>query len=151
MTVNGVKSSQSNVVSTSVTQAPSFQLVLEGYWESWNFNSTPQAIVNMKANVIVISFATFTSNGGNVYEISGVESDAERLNQLVSAAHLLGKKVKIAIGGATYGMSFFLTSSAAAVGMAQAIQKYVKANNLDGVDFDIEDHPQTSLQVRLTS
>ncbi len=145
-----VTSTPSNIEGTIVTQTPPTNLpVIEGYWESWNSRDSVSTIVNMHANVIDISFANFVSTGTHTYQIGGVESDQATIAQLVSLAHSLGKKVKIAVGGATYHLSDKLTTTQDAVGMAQAIATYVQQNSLDGVDFDIEDYPAPELQVAL--
>ncbi|XWV24553.1 hypothetical protein QJ856_gp1238 [Tupanvirus deep ocean] len=123
--------------------------IIEGYWESWDSKVPVNTIVNMKANLIDISFGTFTQTGTNTFVVSGVEASASTIKQLVSAAHSLGKKVKLSIGGATYPISKFLTSDAAANGLAQAVAAYVKTYSLDGVDYDIEDRPAANLQIAL--
>jgi hypothetical protein len=149
---NNVTSAASNIVSTVVTvqQPPSNSTyIIDSYWESWNYQDSINAIVNMKVDIINISFANFTSLGNHQYVIAGVESDTARVKQLVDAAHALGKKVKIAVGGATYPLQFQLQTDADAIGMAQAVAQYIANNNLDGVDYDIEDYPAPSLQVSL--
>ncbi|XWV25786.1 hypothetical protein QJ857_gp1302 [Tupanvirus soda lake] len=130
------------------TPSPSGKII-EGYWESWDSKVPVNTIVNMKANLIDISFGTFTQTGINTFVVSGVEASSSTINQLVTAAHSLGKKVKLSIGGATYPISKFLTSDAAAQGLAQAVANYVKTFSLDGVDYDIEDRPAVNLQIAL--
>lgn len=145
-------SPMSNVVSTTViTQTPPVQsgLLIESYWESWNSTSSISSIVNMKVDIINIAFANFVTTGNHTYAISGVEASSAAIAQLVTLAHNAGKKVKIAIGGATYPLSGQLRTTQDAVGMAQAIALYVQQNNLDGVDFDIEDYPAPELQIAL--
>jgi hypothetical protein len=146
-----VFSAPSNVVNTVVNQQtpPNSTFIIDSYWESWNSQDSIDAIVNMKVDVINISFANFTTIGTHQYQIAGVEADQAHIQQLVNAAHALNKKVKIAVGGATYPLQYQLQTDADAVGMAQAIATYVTNNNLDGVDFDIEDYPTPALQISL--
>lgn len=128
--------------------------LLESYWESWD--SAPIAnIVAMDFNIVNVSFATFSVIDGpsNTFAIVGLDCDQPTLTSFITQAHNAGKIVKISIGGATYPMTPFLTSDAKAQGMANAIADFVVANDLDGVDFDIEDHNQAldwgTLQVAL--
>jgi GH18 family chitinase len=103
----------------------------------------------MHVDIINIAFANFTTTENHTYAIAGVESSPATIAQLVTLAHNAGKKVKVAIGGATYPLSPQLKTTQDALGMAQAIAQYIQQNNLDGVDFDIEDYPATELQVAL--
>ncbi len=145
-----ITSPSSNIVNTTVTQlpAPSGSLI-ESYWESWNSADPISAIVNMHVDIINISFANFASTGTHTYAIAGVESTPAVIAQLVTLAHNAGKKVKIAVGGATYPLAPQLKTTQDAIGMAQAIATYVQQNNLDGIDFDIEDYPAPALQIAL--
>lgn len=136
-------------VQPSPTPTPQTAPIIDGYWESWNSKDSISSIVNMHADVINISFGTFTSLGNHTFQVSGVESSQATIQQLVSLAHSLNKKVKISIGGASYPMAGMLQTTQDAVGMAQAVAQYVQANNLDGVDIDIEDHTAASLQIAL--
>jgi len=122
---------------------------LEGYWESWNSVDSIQTIVGMDSNVITVAFVTFLENGGNSFNITGLDCSEQQLQQMISLAHDAGKKVKISVGGATYGLSGFLTSVEAAEGMAAAVAQFVNNNGLDGADFDIEDYPAANLQIAL--
>jgi hypothetical protein len=146
-----IASPSSNVVSVAVTQSPPQQsgLLIESYWESWNSADSISAIVNMHVDIINIAFANFATTGTHTYAIAGVECTPTALAQLVTLAHNAGKKVKIAIGGLTYPISPQLQTTQDAIGMAQAIAHYVQQNNLDGVDFDIEDYPAPELQIAL--
>lgn len=148
-TAGSVTSPPSNIVSTSVVVPPTITTHLDSYWESWNSQDSISTIVGMKCDVICVAFGTFTSLGNNTFSITGVESSQATLAQLVSLAHGAGKKVKLSIGGATYPLGGFLTSTAAAAGMAKAIASYLQANGMDGVDLDIEDYPAASLQIAL--
>lgn len=149
-TAGSISSAPSNVVSTNVTQTPTpSKFIIDGYWESWNSRDPLNDIVNMHVDVINISFANFRTTGTHTFEIAGVESDLATVRQLVTLAHGLNKKVKIAVGGISYPMSPQLKTTEDARGMAQAVAKYVNDNNLDGVDYDIEDFPAAELQVAL--
>lgn len=148
-TDGSITSAFSNVESTTVSSSTLSNPVIEGYWESWNSTDSISSIVGMNVNVIDVAFGTFTSTGNNTFVVSGLDCTPATLTSLVTAAHAAGKKVKISIGGATYGLSGFLTSTAAAQGMANAIAAFVSEYSLDGVDFDIEDYPAASLQVAL--
>jgi hypothetical protein len=138
----------SNIVNTTVTQNLP-QKFIEAYWESWNSTDSVNDIVNMNSDIINISFANFQTTGTNTFVISGIQCSATTLSQLVSAAHALGKKVKLSIGGATYPIGSQLTSTIAASGLATAVANFVTSNNLDGVDYDIEDYPAYNLQIAL--
>lgn len=141
----------SNIEHVVVIQSPPppTSTFVSGYWESWNSTETPQTIVNMHVDIIDIAFANFAATGTHTYAISGVEASPSALAQLVSAVHAAGKKVKLSIGGATYPISGQLVTPQDATGMAEAIAAYVHQNNLDGVDFDIEDYPAANLQIAL--
>lgn len=140
----------SNVQSaTVVAPTPSSGPSVEGYWESWDSVVSANAIANMKVDIINISFANFRSLGNHTYAISGIEADPTVMAQLISTAHSLGKKVRIAVGGATYPLQNQLLTSADAMGMAQAIVTFLQQNNLDGVDLDIEDNSLANLQIEL--
>lgn len=128
---------------------PAGSATIESYWESWNSTDTIASIVNMHVDIINIAFANFTTTGLHMYAIAGIECDQATLTQLVTTAHNAGKKVKIAIGGATYPISPQLQTTQDALGMAQAIATFVQHNSLDGVDFDIEDYPAPNLQLAL--
>lgn len=150
--VGNTASPYSNIVNTTVVQqnpTPPSQFLIESYWESWNSADPISAIVNMKVDIINISFAKFTTTGNHTYAIAGVEASPQTIAQLVTLAHNAGKKVKVAIGGATYPIAPQLKTTQDAIGMAQAIATYIQQNNLDGVDFDIEDYPAPTLQVAL--
>ncbi|WP_068469800.1 glycosyl hydrolase family 18 protein [Candidatus Protochlamydia phocaeensis] len=141
---------QSNIEEAIVTQqAPQTNAIVEGYWESWNSVDSINTIVNMHADVIDIAFANFNSTGTHTFAIAGLDCDQATLTQFIAAVHNAGKKVKLSIGGATYGLSGQLLTAQDAVGMAQAIASFVQGNNLDGVDFDIEDYPAPDLQIAL--
>ncbi len=141
----------SNSVSTMVAQQPpsTSSYIIDSYWESWNSQDSVNTIVNMKVDVINISFANFTTIGTHQYQIGGVEAGNATIQQLVNAAHALNKKVRLSVGGATYPISYQLKTDADAVGMAQAVAQYITNNNLDGVDYDIEDYPAVDLQISL--
>ena len=140
----------SNSVVVNVTVPPVVaKTFVEGYWESWDSSTSIADIVSMKVDVINIAFGTFTSTGTNTFIVSGLDCDMTTLTSFVSAAHTAGKKVKISIGGATFGLSGMLTSTAAAQGMANAVAAFVTANNLDGWDLDCEDYPDYLYQVQL--
>lgn len=123
--------------------------VVEGYWESWNSAVSIETIVNMNVDLIDISFANFKKIAPHVYELAGLDCDQDTLMRFVSAVHQEGKKVKISIGGATYGLGAQLVSMEDAYGMARAVAHFVHENQLDGVDYDIEDYPAAQFQVAL--
>lgn len=137
---------QSIVINVTPVQSP---FLVESYWESWNSTDSVSAITNMHVDIINIAFANFATTGTHTYAIAGVECTPAQLAQLVTLAHNAGKKVKISVGGATYPLSPQLRTTQDAIGMAQAIATYVQQNNLDGVDFDIEDYPAAALQIAL--
>jgi len=122
---------------------------VEGYWESWNSVDSIPTIAGMESNVITVAFVTFETLSSNTFNITGLDCTESQLNEMVTLAHAAGKQVKISVGGATYGLSGFLTSTAAAWGMAQAVATFVETNSLDGADFDIEDYPSADLQISL--
>ena len=137
---------QSIVIDVTPVQS---KFLVESYWESWNSTDSVSAIVNMHVDIINIAFANFATTGTHTYAIAGVQCTPAELAQLVTLAHNAGKKVKVSVGGATYPLSPQLQTTQDAVGMAQAIATYVQQNNLDGVDFDIEDYPAPALQIAL--
>ncbi len=148
---NGTTSSAfSNTVNTTVSTTPpppTTKALLETYWETWNSTDSINTIVNMKSDIINISFGNFSRTGTNTYVVAGLDCDQATLTQFITAAHSAGKKVKIAIGGASYPIS--PTSTADAAGMAKAVAQFVSQNSLDGVDYDIENTPAAALQVAL--
>ena len=152
-TSGATSSNQSNTVSTTVSQAPQPQpqgrAFVEGYWESWSLAEPISAIVKMKNDIFNISFINFTTTGTNTYKVSGLDCDQATLTQFIKAVHDAGKKVKIALGGASYPLGSQLKTTQDAVGMAKALAEFVQQNNLDGVDFDIEDFPAANLQIAL--
>jgi hypothetical protein len=144
----------SNVRSVTVRSDPtpppvSSNNFIEGYCESWNTTIPVPTIVQMPVDLINISFANFTNTGSHSYVVGGVEADAAILASLVTGAHNVGKKVKLSIGGATYGLSGQLRTLEDAVGMALAAAQYVQQASLDGVDYDIEDYPAPNLQIAM--
>jgi len=142
-------SNPSNVQKAVV--GPTAVAIVEGYWESWTSTSSSaiNAIVNMKVDVINISFAKFTKTGTHTFSISGIECSQTALTSFITAAHQAGRKVKLSIGGATYPLGGQLLTLQDAMGMAQAVALFVQANALDGVDYDIEDSPAANLQIAL--
>jgi hypothetical protein len=140
---------QSVTVSGSTPPPPSSGPLIESYWESWNSADPLNDIVNMHVDVINIAFGNFTTTGAHTFVVAGLDASAATITQFVTLAHNAGKKVKISIGGATYPIAPQLQTTQDAVGMAQAIAQYVQQNNLDGVDFDIEDYPAPALQIAL--
>ena len=125
---------------------------IESYKDSWqNFdqNTIDKMLDEMHVDVINVSFATFSSTGNNTFTVGGVECSETDLEYLISAAHERGIKVKIAVGGASYGLSGLLKTSADAQGMASALADYVQKYGFDGVDLDIEDYPSADLQIDL--
>jgi hypothetical protein len=141
----------SNIESATVTTPtpPQTGKLIESYWESWDSSTPVSAIVAMHVDIINVAFGNFTTTGTHTFEVAGVQAMPGQLSQLVTLAHNAGKKVKVAIGGATYPISYQLQTPQDAMGMAQAIALYVHQNNLDGVDFDIEDYPTPALQIAL--
>ncbi|NGX61182.1 MAG: Chitinase D [Chlamydiae bacterium] len=123
--------------------------ILEGYWESWNYRDSIETIASMPSDVIAISFGTFQPMGEHTFVVVGVEATKERIEEMVELAQARGKKVKLSIGGANYGQSGLLFTREDAVGMADALARYVVEFGLDGVDLDIEDYPAVDLQVEL--
>ena len=149
-TNGSINSPQSNIVQVNVTVVPSVSpTFVESYWESWNIIDPIEAIVGMNVNIINISFVTFTPLGNNTFSITGLNCTQNQMINFITAAHDAGKKVKISVGGATYGLQYFLNSMDAAAGMANTIAQFVLQNSLDGVDFDIEDYPPANLQIAL--
>ncbi len=145
---SGVTSNPSNVQSTTVVNATA-NCHLDAYWESWNSADPLSAIAAMKFDTVSISFGTFQSTGNNTFIVTGLDCSQANLTQFVNLVHAAGKKVKISIGGASYPISSYLTTTAAAAGCAHAIANFVVANSLDGVDLDIEDYPAASNQIAL--
>jgi hypothetical protein len=130
-----ITSHQSNIVSVSVKQ---IKAITESYWESWNTKDSIASIVAMKVDIINVSFVTFITAGTNIFQVGGLDCSQTTLTQFITAGHAAGKKVKIAVGGASYPLQPQLTSLNAAMGMATAISTFV-----------IEDNTPANLQVAL--
>lgn len=81
--------------------------------------------------------------------ISVIDTSLSVVTNFVTAFHQAGKKVKLSVVGSSYLLSSFLTSTTATQSMANAVAIYVQQNNLDGVDFDIEDFLPAILQIAL--
>jgi GH18 family chitinase len=125
---------------------------IESYKDSWaNFdqNTIDAMLDSMHVNVINVSFATFSPSGDHTFTINGVEATPEQLKYFIEKAHEKGIQVKIAIGGATYGLSGMLKTPEDAQGMASAISDFINQYGFDGVDLDIEDYPAVNLQIDL--
>jgi hypothetical protein len=144
----------SNVQSIAVNSQPTppvaSPFLIESYWESWDAATPVSDIVGMHVDTINIAFGNFADAGTpHTFTVAGVQATPAQLAQIVTLAHNAGETVKLAIGGATYPIAPQLQTTDDAMGMAQAIAMYVAQNNLDGVDFDIEDAPDADLQVAL--
>lgn len=150
-TASGSTSPWSNIVSTVVssTPPPATGAIVEGYWESWDSNTSLATIASMQCDVFDISFMTFSSTGNHTFVLTGLDTDLGTMDQFVADVHAAGKKVKLSIGGATYPIQPMLQTTADAAGMAQAVANFVNQHSLDGVDFDIEDYPAANLQITL--
>ncbi len=122
---------------------------LHTYWESWNASPPVSQVPYMNFNVLNLAFANVdvahhTPATGDV-SYSGV-SGLPDITNLVAACHNLGKRVKVAIGGATYLLNVTVESADAC---AAAIANYVNANKLDGVDLDVEQDPKPSAEAQI--
>jgi chitinase len=145
-----VESPASTVQTATVTQEPQPQPTgarVEGFLESWNGLTPLGTILNMKADVVSVAYATLTRTGAHTFAVIGLDIDQQELAQFITAAHAAGKKVKVSIGGAAYRQAPFLQSVVDAHGMAQAVARYVQENGFDGVDFTIQDAPVAEYQV----
>lgn len=137
------------VVISSQPQPQPQNATVESYWESWNSKDPISAIVQMKVDVINVSFVNFQTTGTHTFTVGGLDCDIATLQQFIAAAHSAGKKVKVAVGGATYPLAPQLKTTQDAIGMAQAVAQFVNTYKFDGVDYDIEDYPAVDLQIAL--
>jgi hypothetical protein len=72
------------VESVTVNAPPSATAHLDSYWESWNSTDALSTIVEMKFDVVCITFGTFTSLGNNTFSITGLDCDQATLTQFMS-------------------------------------------------------------------
>src|SRR5688572_8548351 len=128
--------------SCAVKSAPTGK-VLVGYWESWNGSGVhpgmghiPIGQVPAGYNVINMAFPVILSDGTVKWEDGmdvgvDVPTPAE-----ICAVKAAGHWVLLSIGGATAGID--LSSTAVADKFIQTVVPILQANNLDGIDIDIE-------------
>ena len=123
------------------SSSPSFETYLESWDGNWQkalnaFLNDP----NFKPGATVdISFGNFTFStdpSGNITGIGGLQMSLADFQTAIDESHAKGGKVKLALGGATYGASGHMNAETAALA-AQTVKQF----NLDGLDLDIEDAP----------
>lgn len=144
---------------------------IEGYWEAWNMDRTSDYASSFSKvaygsigsgsnlNIVDLSFSDYTfgrdSQGrltigyinyqtapdGSTYTVDKLKAD-------IQAVHSKGGIVKLSFGGATFSMSRVITSYSSADNFVSNVVEVVSQDNLDGVDFDVEDGSTSSdLQV----
>lgn len=93
----------------------------------------------------IISFLMFSETNLGEFEPTSVNDVHAILSDVVNTGHRNGTRISIALGGATdYGLLNLMTSignNPANPLLAKAVQNvvnFVKSNNLDGVDLDLE-------------
>lgn len=132
----------------------------ESYWESWNMSNTndycalltgmPMGTGVGKVNVATIAFGDYTfgtdQSGNMTIGFVNDQMSVASLKQNVQQVHSQGGKVKLSLGGATFSMSNAININAThdvqiqqAKTLAQNIAAVCQQDDLDGVDFDIED------------
>ena len=132
--VSSVISSSSSVSSSSSSVAPIGDSELVGYWENWHWPLlTPSTIPNY--TVLNISFPRINADGS----LTLTNADFTQNNPTpaqVAAAQAQGKKVLLAIGGATTPLA--LTSMAHEDNFVNSFIAIADEWNLDGIDIDTE-------------
>ena len=113
---------------------------LHTYWETWD--SVPMdTIAYMNFNVVNMAFANVNVSVPTVAGLSPFD-----LPTFVTLIHSLGKKVKVALGGATY---LFDLSSTTIPRYVKAVADFITANNIDGVDLDVEVDPKPTATMQI--
>ena len=93
----------------------------------------------------IIAFLTFSETHLGQFDAASVAEVDAVISDIVSAGHQQGTRISIALGGANdYGFLNLMTAignNATSALLDQAVQNvvhFVQANNLDGVDLDLE-------------
>ena len=118
---------------------------IESYMESWSSGIDLAMLDALAVDRINVAFINIDTQ----FQVTGLSCTTEELQALVKAGHERGIAIKIALGGATYPLSPILTSEENALKISNALCQYVKDNNLDGIDLDIEDYPASQYQIKL--
>jgi chitinase len=117
--------------------------VLAGYWECWDGSAVhpgmgwiPLSQVPAAYNVIDLAFPVILSDGTVKWE-NGMDVGVKVPTPAeITAAKAAGHNVLLSIGGATAAVD--LSSSTVADRFIATIVPILKANNIDGIDIDIE-------------
>lgn len=122
-------------------QKPTTNRIID-YWPSWADNWTRDSLAQYKkggkkerVDVINISFA-IPQNDGSLTWVDGM--NPELTKKIIKELRDQGKKVTIAVGGAT-GNSWNLSNPQAIKTLADNTKKFVDEWGLDGVDIDYEE------------
>jgi len=120
----------------------------EAYLESWDpdWSTVYQGLPGVNGStsyagvVLDIAFAGYNSGAAN----AGLDFPISNISGIVTVVHNAGGKVKLSFGGANNGAAnYFISSTAGWPSNINSLATYVAGvinnNNLDGVDFDIED------------
>jgi len=131
---------------------------VESYWESWHtedypgdyasfLKDVPATPIGSCSGVNYVSIAFGDFSGG----FQGLDNkDMNIVLDGIEAIHYMGAKVKMAYGGATYGMSHFINKTIDADKFVQSVKVLKDYYGIDGVDLDIESGgAQAELQTHL--
>ncbi len=123
-------------MSISAANQQNFYTYVEGY-RGIEACMEPLKAMDIYPNTVVnIAFGSFAPSQGNT--VSGLGLSESELKQVIDYVHEKGGKVKIAFGGATYGLGPYLNSPGAK-DVATSLANIIKYYGLDGADLDIED------------
>jgi len=120
---------------------------VESYWETWDswkdfpddycaiLKDVPATPVgsNSGVNLINVAFGDFSEDMG------GTNCPDEMIREGIKAIHDKGGFAKLALGGALYSMSSYVTTEAEAKAWAERLVTTVQDYGLDGIDLDVED------------
>lgn len=125
----------------------------ESYWESWDvanptnycsqLEDVPAGTGIGKVNVVSIAFGdfTFARDDEGSWTIGYVNDriSVQDLKNAIHKIHLKGGKIKLSLGGGTFSMSSVVKTQDDAEKLARNIAAVCQQDELDGIDFDIED------------
>ncbi len=109
---------------------------VDGYYTGYGSGTIPTNQVDYSAMSVVIDFAVVVNSSGSLDASSnGVSVIAA---SSVAAAHAAGDKVIVSFGGAGNGSAMASAISSNLSTLVSNIVAYVKNNNFDGCDIDME-------------
>lgn len=109
---------------------------VDGYYTGYGSGTIPANQVDYSAMSVVIDFAVVVSSNGSLDATSnGVSSIAA---SSVADAHAAGDKIIVSFGGAGNGSAIASAISSNLSTLVSNVVAYVKNNNFDGCDIDME-------------